>query len=64
MVSKQVVKPKFTADSPDAVVREGADELTLRTEEEGLLRTFIDTTKLGDNRWAPPARGCGLACNL
>ena len=34
-----MVKPKFTADFLEAVVREGADELTLRAEE-GTLRTF------------------------
>ena len=36
--SRKVVKPKFTRDFPEAVVREG---LTLRTEQEGMLRTFI-----------------------
>ena len=36
MESRQVVKPKFTTD-----FREGADELTLRWEDEGVLRTFI-----------------------
>ena len=35
MESRQVVKPKFTKDSPDAMVREKADELTLRGDEEG-----------------------------
>ena len=39
-----MVKPKFTTDFPEAVVREGADELTLRTEEDGMLRTFLETT--------------------
>ena len=34
--SHPFVKPKFTADFPQAVVREGADELTLRGEEEGM----------------------------
>ena len=46
MASKKVVKPKFTTD-----VREGADELTLRDEEEGVLRNFTDTTDAGDSRW-------------
>ena len=44
MESRPVVKPKFMTDFPDflqAVVREGADELTLRREEEGMLRAFI-----------------------
>ena len=40
--------PIFTTDFP------GADELTLRAEEEGMLRTFIDTTDVGDNYWKPP----------
>ena len=53
--SKKVVKPKFTADFPGAVVREGADELTLRAHEEGVLRTFIDTSNVGDQRWVPPS---------
>ena len=41
------VKPKFSADFPEAVGREGVDELTLRREEEVMLRTFIDTTNVG-----------------
>ena len=34
----------------EAVVREGAEELTLRGEEEGATRTFIRTTILGDKK--------------
>ena len=45
--------PNFTIDFPQAVVRERTDELTLRREEESMLRTFIDTTNVGDNRWEP-----------
>ena len=52
--SLPVVKPQFTADFPEAVVREGADELTLRAEEQGMLRTFIDTADVGESRWRPP----------
>ena len=37
--SRKVVTPKPTTDFPEAVVREGADELTLRADEEGALRT-------------------------
>ena len=48
MESKEVVKPKFTTDFPDAVVREGADVLTLRADEEGALRTW--ETKNGSHR--------------
>ena len=40
------MKPKFTADFPEAVVLEGADE-TLR-REEGMLRTYSDTTNVGE----------------
>ena len=38
-----MVKPKFTTDFLEAVMRDGADELTLRAEEEGMLRNVIDT---------------------
>ena len=41
MKSWPVVKLKFRTDFPEAAVREGADELPLRKEEEGALRTFI-----------------------
>ena len=54
MESRIMSKPEFTADFLGSVVRERADELTLRAEEEGMLRTFIDTTDVGDNRWGPP----------
>ena len=41
-----MVKAKFTTDFPEVVLREEADELKLR-REEGMLRTFIDTTNVG-----------------
>ena len=47
--SRPVVKPNFTTDFPEAVVREGAGGLTVRREEEGMLRTIIDATGVGDN---------------
>ena len=47
-----VVKAKFTTNFPEVVLRAGADELTLQREEEGMLRTFIDTTNVGDSREA------------
>ena len=46
-----MVKPKFTTDG--AVVREGPDEFTLRAQEEGAVRSFIDVTNVGDKRWGP-----------
>ena len=36
------------------VVRQGAEELTLRAEEVGSRRTFIDTTHVEAERWGPP----------
>ena len=48
-----MVKPKFRADFPEAVVREGANELTLRRDEEGMLRTFVNTTNVKDSLWEP-----------
>ena len=50
--SVQVVKPRFTADFPEAVKREGAEEITLRAEAVGSSRTFIDTAHV--ERWRPP----------
>ena len=41
--SLSVVEPKCTSDFPEAVVREGADELTPR-----------DTVNVGNSRWEPP----------
>ena len=46
---KPVVKPKSTTDFPKVVVWQGADELTLRAEEELALRTFTDTKDVGDS---------------
>ena len=39
---------------PGAVIRKGADELTLRAHEECVLRTSIATSNVGDPRWGPP----------
>ena len=50
--SLPVVEPKFISDLPEDVVREGADELTLR--REGMLRTLVDTTNVGDSSGGPP----------
>ena len=49
--SFKVVKSKFRTDFPGAVFREGAGELTLRAHEEGVRRTFIDTSTVGHQRW-------------
>ena len=49
--SIQVKKPQFSEAFPEAVIRDGADELTLRAEEVGLLRTFVDTKHVELERW-------------
>ena len=49
-----MVRPRFLVGFPEAMVREGPEELTLRAEEEGASRTFFKTTKAGDLRWRPP----------
>ena len=48
MDSRPVLKPQFTTDFLEAVIREGPDELTLR-REEGVLRAIMDITDAGDN---------------
>ena len=53
--SARVVRPNLLkVDYPEAVIREGADELSLRAAEVGVLRTFIDTADVEDLRWEPP----------
>ena len=48
--SAQVVMPQFTADFPEAVIREGAGELTLRAAEVGVRRTLVDATHVEEKR--------------
>ena len=52
--SIQVKKPQFSEAFPEAVIREGADELTLRAEEVRSLRTLIGTKHIELERWGPP----------
>ena len=54
--SFHVKKPQVSEAFPRAVIREG-DELTLRAEEVGTQRAFIDTKHVELQRWG----GCGLA---
>ena len=50
----RVVRPNSEKETfPNAAIREGTDELTLRVEEAGVQRTFIKT-EVGDSRWGPP----------
>ena len=50
----EVKKPKFSETFPDAAIREGADELTLRADEVGTQRAFINTEHIEFERWEPP----------
>ena len=51
----KVVRPKFSKGiDQNAAIREGVDELTLREGEEGTLRSFNNTTNVGDRRWWAP----------
>ena len=50
-----MVKPKFNKEIfPNAFIRKGVGELTLRTGEAGTLHTFINTANVGAGRWRPP----------
>ena len=49
-----VQKPNFSGPYPEAAIREGADELTLRADEVGTLRAFINTDHIKFERWGPP----------
>ena len=53
-IEEKVVNPKFTTDFPEAVLREGPNEQTLRAEEEGTLHTFIGTTDVETADGGPP----------
>ena len=49
-----VKKSQFSEAFPEAVIKEGADELTLSAEEVGSQRAFIDTKHIEIERWGPP----------
>ena len=49
-----VQKPNFSEDYPEAAIREGADELTLKAEELGTLKACIHIDHTEDDRWRPP----------
>ena len=52
--SVQVKKPQYSEAFPEAVIREGADELTLRADEAGTQRAFMNTKHYELERWGPP----------
>ena len=52
--SLHVKKPQFSEAFSGAVIREGADEPTLRVEDVGAQRAFIDTKYMELKRWTRP----------
>ena len=46
--------PKFSEAYPEAAIREGADEMTLRADEVGTLKAFNNITHIEFERWGPP----------
>ena len=50
----RVVKPQFEVTNPNARVREGADELTLRAEEKGKALASHNAKEINCDKWAPP----------
>ena len=53
-MSVDVKKPQFCEAFPEAVIREGAGEFTLRAVEVGTQRAFINTEHIQLERWGPP----------
>ena len=49
-----VQKTSFSEAYPEAAIRKGADESTLRADEVGTLRAFINTDHIEFERWGPP----------
>ena len=52
--SLPVKKPQSSEAFPEATTREGADELTLRADEVGTQRAFINTEHIEFERCRPP----------
>ena len=46
-----VPKPKVPEGCPGVTVRESSDELTLRAEEVGTLKTYINVNHIEEERW-------------
>ena len=47
-------KAKFNKAYPEAAIREGADDSTLRAEEVKTLKARINIDHIEENRWEPP----------
>ena len=56
-----VQKPNFSGDYPEAAIREGADELTLRAEEVKTLKACIDIDHIEEKQMGTGGGRSGLA---
>ena len=52
--SYEVRRPKFEEEGPEASIREGLEELTLRAEEVGSPKSCIKVGHIAEDRWGPP----------
>ena len=48
-----VVKPTFSEEHKDAMVTEGEEVLTLRPEERGTQKMFVNTDKISEGKCGP-----------
>ena len=51
-------RPKVPEGCPEVTVRESPDELTLRAEEVGTLKTYINVNHIERERWGPQLGRC------
>ena len=49
----EVRRPKFEEGCAQASIREGPEELTLRTEEVGSQKSCINVDHIAEDRWGP-----------
>ena len=49
----QVRKPKVPEGCPEVTVMENSDELTLRAEEVGTLKAYVNVNHIEKERWGP-----------
>ena len=53
----KVRRPKGSEGYPEVTVRESSDELTLRAEEVGTWKSYINVDHIAKERWGPPLVG-------
>ena len=56
-----VRRPKGSEGYPEVTVRESPDELTLRAEEVGTWKSYINVDHIAKERWGPPSGRYRLA---